>query len=157
DSDTVVTVRYSSAERVISLDQGRAMFTVIHEQTRRVRGAAGGAGGDAVGTPFAGGGAGGAPGIPGAEGGCGAFAGEPAWLRRSAKIPDSVQRVSAGYQVRVDGALVSAQPAPVDLSQEFGWLEHKIVFEHRPLAEVAAEFNRYARIPVQIEDNELKA
>jgi len=57
--------------------------------------------------------------------------------------------------VRIDGDVMSAQPVTADLRQEFGWLQHKIVFEHRPLAEVAVEFNRYARIPVQIEDNEL--
>ena len=38
-----------------------------------------------------------------------------------------------------------------------GWLQHQIVFEHRPLGEVAAEFNRYARTPLEVEDARLAA
>jgi transmembrane sensor len=157
DSDSAVTVRYSGRERLVTLDQGRAMFTVSHDGARRFRVAAGSAGAIAVGTQFEVAHTGSATVITVAEGVVAAFAGEPAWLQRSGQIPALVVRVSAGYQVRVDGGVMSEQPAAADLRQEFGWLQHKIVFERRPLAEVAAEFNRYARIPVQIEDNELKA
>ena len=63
--------------------------------------------------------------------------------------PDA-QRVRAGYQLRINAGEASAQPVPVDVSQALAWLHHKIVFEQRPLGEVAEEFNRYARIPVVI-------
>jgi transmembrane sensor len=44
----------------------------------------------------------------------------------------------------------------VSLDQALAWLQHKIVFEHRLLGEVAAEFNRYGSIPVEIDDEELR-
>ena len=92
-----------------------------------------------------------------AEGQVAVFAGQPSWLRSERGAPAYVQRVSAGYQVRVDARGVSAQPMAVDLSQSLAWLQHEIVFDHRPLGEVAAEFNRYGRIPVEIEDATLRA
>src|SRR5262249_617358 len=119
DSDSAVTVRYSGRERLVTLDQGRAMFTVTHEGTRRFRVTAGPAGAVAVGTQFQVARAGSATVITVAEGVVAAFVGEPAWLQRPAAIPDSVQRVSAGYQVRVDGRVMSAQPEAADLRQEF--------------------------------------
>ena len=74
----------------------------------------------------------------------------------SAALPPG-QFVLAGYQLRIDAGEASAHPVPVDVSQALAWLHHKIVFEQRPLGEVAAEFNRYARIPVVIEDATLRA
>jgi len=68
-----------------------------------------------------------------------------------------VQRVRTGDPVGVDGAGLIAQPITVDLQQVLGWVQHKIVFQHRPLGEVAAEFNRYGNTPVEIEDEELRA
>jgi len=41
--------------------------------------------------------------------------------------------------------------------QAIAWAEHRIVFRQRPLGEVAAEFNRYGRVPVEIEDARLRA
>ena len=67
-----------------------------------------------------------------------------------------MQRVTAGYQARVDGGVLSAHPVPVDLEQTLGWLQHKIAFEHRALGEVAAEFNRYGNIPVEIDDEDFR-
>lgn len=57
-------------------------------------------------------------------------------------VPAFGQHVAPGYQIRVDAGVMSAQPVPVDLRQVLGWLQHKIIFEHRPLGDVAAEFNR---------------
>ena len=37
------------------------------------------------------------------------------------------------------------------------WLQGKIAFEQRPLGEVADEFNRYARIPLEVTDPALRA
>jgi len=61
------------------------------------------------------------------------------------------------HQVRIDGSAPPAQPVPADLNQALGWIQHKIIFQHRPLGEVAAEFNRYGKIPVEIEDEALRA
>jgi transmembrane sensor len=37
------------------------------------------------------------------------------------------------------------------------WTQRRLVFEHRPLGEVADEFNRYNRQKIQIESPELQS
>ncbi len=157
DTDSAVTVRYTRHERVVELNQGQVLFQVAHDSSRRFRVVAGAAGAMAVGTEFDVYRKTDVTVITVAEGQVAVFAGDPSWLRdERGGAPADVQRVNAGYQVRVDARGVSAQPAAVDLSQSLAWLQHKIVFDHRPLGEVAAEFNRYGHIPVEIEDATLR-
>ena len=160
DTDSEATVRYSDRERLIQLKRGQVLFEVAHEDNRRFRVASGNAGAIAVGTQFdvyRKTGKSGALEFTVVHGEIAVFSGEPLWLRSAAAIPAAVQRVTAGYQVRVDAGILSAEPVPVDLNQTLGWLQHQIIFEHRPLGDVAAEFNRYGSIPVEIEDAALRA
>jgi transmembrane sensor len=157
DTDSEATVRYSGHERLVELNRGQALFEVAHESHRRFRVAAGNAGAIAVGTQFDVCRKARAIEFTVAEGEIAVFAGEPSWLRNAGGLPPGVQRVTAGYQLRIDAGATPAQPVPVDLDQALGWVQHKIVFEHRPLGEVAAEFNRYGKIPVEIEDAALRA
>jgi transmembrane sensor len=157
DTDSEATVRYSGRERLIEVNRGQALLEVAHESNRRLRVTAGDAGAIAVGTQFDVYRKVGAIEITVAHGEIAVFTGEPSWLRSAVGIPAAVQRVTAGYQVRIDAGVMSAQPIHVDLDQTLGWLQHKIVFEHRPLGEVAAEFNRYGSIPVEIEGATLRA
>jgi transmembrane sensor len=156
DTDSEATVRYSGGERLVELNRGQALFEVAHERYRRFRVAAGNAGAIAVGTQFDVYRKTGAIEFIVVQGEIAVFTGEPTWLRNGEGLPPGVQRVTAGYRLRVDAEATPAQPAPVDLGQALGWVQHKIVFEHRPLAEVAAEFNRYGMIPVEIEDEALR-
>ncbi len=157
DTDSAVTVRYTRHERVVEVNQGQVLFQVAHDSSRRFRVVAGAAGAIAVGTEFNVYRKIDATIVTVAEGQVAVFAGEPSWLGdEHGGAPADVQRVNAGYEVRVDGRGVSAQPRAVDLSQSLAWLQHKIVFDHRPLGEVAAEFNRYGHIPVEIEDATLR-
>jgi len=55
------------------------------------------------------------------------------------------------------GRIGSAEPVQAQARQALACAEHKIVFKHRALGEVAAEFNRYGSIPVEIEDAALRA
>jgi transmembrane sensor len=71
-------------------------------------------------------------------------------------FPVNATRVEAGYQLRVDVGVVSAQPTPVDVQQAVAWQQRKIAFEQRPLGEVADEFNRYGSIPIEIDDAALR-
>jgi transmembrane sensor len=157
DTDSEATVHYSASDRVVELKRGQALFEVAHDGHRRFRVAAGDAGAIAVGTRFDVYRKLGTVEITVADGVIAVYTGEPPWLRIGGGVPAEVQRVTAGYQVRIDAGGRSAQPVPVDLNQTLGWLQHKIVFEHRPLGEVAAEFNRYGKIPVEIEDAALRA
>jgi transmembrane sensor len=157
DTDSEATVRYSASERVVELTHGQALFEVAHEAGRRFRISAGAAGAVAVGTQFNVYRKSAAAEITVIQGVVAVFSGAPSWLHAAGAVPAEVQHVMAGYQIRIDGAGSVAQPVPADLNQTLGWLHHKIVFENRPLGEVAAEFNRYARIPVDIEDAQLRA
>jgi transmembrane sensor len=51
--------------------------------------------------------------------------------------------LSAGDRVVVDGAGLGALEHDVNLSEVTGWTQHQLVFRHRPLGEIANEFNRY--------------
>jgi transmembrane sensor len=157
DTDTAVTVRYSSRERVVEVNRGRSLFEVAHNDRRRFRVAAGVTGAIAVGTRFDVYRTAAVTLVTVAEGQVAVFTGGPVWLQGDTTVPAYVQRVKAGYQLRVDAGVLSAQPVPVDLDQALGWLQHKIVFEHRPLGEVVTEFNRYGRIPIEIEDATLRS
>jgi len=157
DTDSDATVRYSGGERLVELNRGQALFEVVHDGHRRFRVTAGGAGAIAVGTQFDVYRKTGAIEFTVAQGEIAVFTGQPSWLREATGLPPGAQRVTAGYQLRVDAAATPSQPVPVDLEEALGWLQHRIVFEHRPLGDVAVEFNRYAQVPVEIEDATLRA
>jgi hypothetical protein len=73
------------------------------------------------------------------------------------RLTPETQRLRAGCQARsAPGAASAPPPISVDLDETLAWVQHKIVFEHRPLGEVAAEFNRHGKIPVEINDEELR-
>jgi transmembrane sensor len=156
NADSVVTVHYSGRERIVDVDQGEALFQVARADARRFRVAAGEAQVLDIGTEFdvlrkrtmtvvT------------------VVEGEVAVSRarvpppQLAGVPGDVQRVKAGYQLRIDSGTASAQPVPVDVHQALAWVQHRIVFENRPLGEVAEDFNRYASVPLVIEDAELRA
>jgi transmembrane sensor len=158
DTDSAVTIRYSGSERVVEVNRGQALFEVAHVNSGRwFRVVAGDVGAIAIGTRFNVYRTGRTIVVTVAEGEVAVFTGEPTSLRNKSGASAFGQHVSAGYQLRVDAGVMSAQPVPVDVRQVLGWLQHKIIFEHQPLGEVAAEFNRYARIPVEIEDANLRA
>ena len=156
DTGSEATVRYSASERLVELRRGQALFEVAHETSRRFRVRAGDAGAIAVGTKFNLYRRAAAVEITVVQGALAVFIGEPAWLQSAGSVPAQVQRVPAGYRLLVDGGGPSTEPVPADLNQTLGWVKHKIVFKRRPLGEVAAEFNRYGSIPVEIDDAELR-
>jgi transmembrane sensor len=156
DTDSEATVRYSGRERLIEIKSGQALLEVVHESKRRFRVAAGEAGAIAVGTQFDVYKKMDSVEFTVAQGTIAVFTGTPSWLSDRGGVPDDVLRVTTGYQVRIDSETASPEPVAVNLDQALGWLQHKIVFEHRPLGEVAAEFNRYGSIPVEIDDEELR-
>jgi transmembrane sensor len=157
DTDSTAAVRYSTRERLIELRRGQALVEVAHESDRRFRIAAGDIGAVAVGTQFNVYRKSASIEFTVVRGEIAVFTGEPSWLHRAGAISATVQRVTAGYQLSIDAGGRAAQPVLVDLNQTLGWLQHKIVFDHRPLGEVAAEFNRYGSIPVEVEDATLRA
>jgi transmembrane sensor len=155
NTDTAVTVRFSRKERLIELKQGQAHFEVAHDVARRFRVAAGEVGAIATGTQFDVYRKRTTTIVTVSEGEVAVFTGQPPRVGRGDPANRS-RRIGAGYQLRIDVELDSAQPLPVDLDQSLAWLQHKIAFEHRPLGEVADEFNRYAHVPLEIADPALR-
>jgi transmembrane sensor len=156
DTDSEVTVRYSRSERLVELRRGQALFAVVHDAGRRFRVTAGRVGAIALGTRFNVYKKSAAVEITVAEGTIAVFGGIPSWLRTVGQVPPQVLRVTASQQVRIDDIGRVTEPADVDLNQTLGWLQHQIVFEDRPLGEVATEFSRYGNRPVDIEDAALR-
>ena len=159
NTDTAVTIRYSKTERLAVLASGEADFEVAHEPARAFRVLAGSAevvdlatkfdvhlvneatvitvveGRVAVGlSPLrAGGGAG----------------------SSESRSPRFVQ-LGANEQISVRQGEWPVAPVSVDAQRVTAWLRREIVFDHAPLAHVAAEFNRYAVTPIEITSPELR-
>jgi transmembrane sensor len=146
NTDSAVTVRYRRAERLVEIERGQAFFEVAHEPTRRFRVLAGSTNIVAVGTQF------------------------DVYRDRASTVvtvvegqvivaSDSTLRrtlhVAAGGQVRVMAGTLSDHATPVDAQRGTAWLHRKIAFDQEPLAEVAAEFNRYGAVPIEIESRSL--
>ncbi len=69
---------------------------------------------------------------------------------------DSRLMANAGDRVAVavDGSGVTRAEIPA-AEASTAWTERKLIFEERPLADVAEEFNRYNRLPIKVDDPEL--
>jgi transmembrane sensor len=155
NTDSAVTVRYSSSERLVTIDRGQALFDVMHDAKRRFQVAAGVGQIVAVGTQFEVYRKPETVVVTVVEGTVGVFTGNPEPKARS--LPEQAQHVSAGYQVRIDTGSGWSQPVRVDAEAAVAWLHQEIVFQARPLGEVADEFNRYNKIPIEIDDPALRS
>jgi transmembrane sensor len=155
NSDSEVTVRYSHSERVVSLNRGQALFEVAHERPRRFRVEAGRAGVVAVGTEFDVYRKSGSVVVTVVEGTVAVFTGHSPPPAPSGQLPEDSVRLSDGYQLEVTDRI--GAPRRVDAHAAVAWLKRQIAFEDEPLGEVAAEFNRYGPITLEIDDDTLRA
>jgi transmembrane sensor len=62
----------------------------------------------------------------------------------------SLMRLAAGEEASVANGQLNKQIHP-NVAQALSWRERRLVFEDTPLAEVAAEFNRYNRHQIRVE------
>jgi transmembrane sensor len=153
--DSEVTVRYTRGERVVSVDRGQALFEVAQQGARRFRVQAGPAGIIAVGTQFDVYRHSGAVRITVIEGTVAVFAGPSPPPVSADRLATNSVRLSAGDQLDVSDRI--GAPRHVDARVAVAWLQRQIAFDDQPLGEVAAEFNRYGRIPLEVEDEALRA
>jgi transmembrane sensor len=156
NTDTAVTVRFSSTERLVEVDHGQVALAVAHDDGRPFRVHAGASDTVAVGTEFD------VYRRPDATlitvvTGQVAVSVDPFAAPRTAGpgLPAGL-RVGAGRQVRVVAGRLPSASEPTDLRETTAWLERKIVFEQRPLGAVADEFNRYNDKPFMIDDPTLR-
>jgi transmembrane sensor len=155
NTDSEVTVRYTPGERVVRVDRGQALFEVAQQGARRFRVQAGPAGVIAVGTQFDVYRHSGAVRITVIEGTVAVLAGPSPPPVPANRLATNSVRLSAGDQLDVSDRI--GAPRHVDARAAVAWLQRQIVFDDEPLGEVAAEFNRYVRIPLVVEDEALRA
>jgi transmembrane sensor len=150
NTDSAVTVRYSRTERLISLDRGQALFEVAHQDQRFFRVQTNRAGVVAVGTQFDVYRKSGTSTIT-------VVAGSVAVYRGGSPPPggEPSVRLNPGDQIDVGDRIGALRH--VDAHAAVAWLQRQIAFQDEPLGEVAAEFNRYGPISVEIDDASLRA
>lgn len=170
NSDSRVIVRFSSDERRIEVERGQAHFNVMHEPVRRFRVSAGDADVLALGTEFDVYRRNGATVVTVVEGKVavrrqgfangvtdnGSAARAPASRGKGSALPAPSQlELIAGQRAEISAEATGPVLASADLRESTAWLQSQIVFEQRELGAVATEFNRYSRIPIEIEDPEV--
>jgi transmembrane sensor len=148
-------VRYSGAERVVTVDKGEALFDVTHDSKRRFRVAAGDGQIVAVGTRFDVYRRRDTVVVTTLDGTVVVFTGEPV-AAVGTGLPDQAMRVAAGYRSEIAGGEWS-QPVLTDAQAAVAWADRQILFQARPLGEVAEEFNRYNSTQIEIDDPELRS
>jgi transmembrane sensor len=151
NTDSAVTVRYSRSERLVSLDRGQVLFEVAHQDKRPLRVQTDRAGVVAVGTQIDVYRKSGTTTITVVEGSvevCSGSAPPPAGAEPSV-------RLNPGDQLDVGDRIGALRH--VDARAAVAWLQRQIVFQDEPLGEVAAEFNRYGPVTVEIDDESLRA
>jgi transmembrane sensor len=152
NTDTVVDVRYERAGRHVEIERGQVVFEVVHDPARPFRVRTGTAEVVDVGTKFDVYRQPGSTLVTVLEGRVTVAAITP-----GANANQGLVLVRAGEQVRVSEGAMPSSPAKVDARRATAWLRRQIAFEHEPLALVAAEFNRYASKPIEIETPALGA
>jgi transmembrane sensor len=150
NTDTRLTVRFSPALRLVEIEHGQAFFKVAHESGRPFRVIAGPAVVTAVGTQFD-------VYREGATTLVTVLQGQVSVTTVGASASGRSLRVSTGEQVQVADGELPATATPADVERSTAWLRRQIVFEQEPLAAVAAEFNRYGALPIEIETPALRA
>jgi transmembrane sensor len=155
NTDTAVMVRYGTAQRQVEVERGQVLFEVAHAPGRPFRVAAGYAEVVAVGTEFdvyRGADSTAVSVVQGAVA-VGLAAGQPG----AAAAAGRTVVVRAGERLEVSEGSLPAVAAPADLRSGTAWLRREIAFEQEPLGTVAAEFNRYSSIPIEIATPELRS
>ena len=70
--------------------------------------------------------------------------------------PPSPLIVAASERLVITAAGSGAPEAIANVAAATAWVQRRLVFDHRPLAEVVEEFNRYNRAPIVLEDPRLQ-
>lgn len=147
NTDTAVTVRYGRAERLVEINHGQALFVVAHDPHRRFRVVAGTTDVVAVGTQF--------DVYRQADSTIVTVLGGQVSVGSGGRSYPRL-KVNAGEQVRIVGGILPALATRVETRRSTAWLNRQIAFDQETLAAVAAEFNRYGAVPIEIESPRLR-
>jgi transmembrane sensor len=154
NTSSEIEVRLAKDHRTVQLLSGEALFQVAHDPARPFDVAAGKTTVRAVGTEFNIDRRASATTVTVVEGKVAVFTdddpGAHAGLNKVADLA-----VVAGEQLIV-APNATPHAAPADIAMATAWTQRKLVFEHRPLGEVADEFNRYNRERIEIQSPQLR-
>lgn len=147
DVETSLEVRFSAAERVVVLENGRAMFDVAHDARRPFSVIAGNGTVTAIGTRFQVERSADATVVTLAEG-IVKVTGTPGSSQRSERLtPGDELSISAREQVWMRRT--------VDVRAATSWSTGRLVFREERLTDAIREVNRYASVKVRIADESL--
>jgi transmembrane sensor len=147
-----IEVRMTSDHRTVKLLAGEALFAVAHDATRPFEVTTGDTTVRAIGTQFNVDRRPASTTVTVVEG------------RVAVITPDDKSRSTQPSRLPLEaGEQLTLAPRSVrhavrtDIATAIAWTQRKLVFEHRHLGEVAAEFNRYNRQIIEIRSAELRA
>jgi len=155
NSDSAVRVRFSGDERLVEIERGQVFFHVAKDASRQFRVAAAGTDVVAIGTQFDVRRRADAAVIAVVEGHVAVYAGAPRADAGDAVHGSRAVHVHGGEMISVTGAAAADPVQTADLTQIEAWRSGQIIFDQRPLAEVAAEFSQYSDVPIEILDASL--
>ena len=152
DTDTVLRAKETDHRRMLRLTRGQAFFKVAKDKTRPFTVAAGDKLVTATGTAFSVRLAQKAVEVTLVEGRVRVEKAAPA-----VQLARTTPRFSEATEMKPGSKLVAAQDRnwtldKVDAEKATSWLEGQLIFEDRPLAEAAAELNRYSAKKIVIRD-----
>ena len=145
NTDSAVSIRYSKSERLVTLISGQAEIEVTHDPNRAFRVHTRSADIIDIGTQFDVRLEQGSTVVTVVEGrvAVGPRNSSPNYAVRSIEL-------TANQQLRVAEGEWPATPVAVDAERTTSWLHRQIAFDHEPLEQVAAEYNRYTSKPIEI-------
>lgn len=82
------------------------------------------------------------------------------WLGRDALRAPAARHLAdldAGMQARIGAGGALRARGSVDAERAVAWIRDEIAFDDTPIAEVAAQFDRYSRTPIRVETPEVAA
>lgn len=156
NTNTAIRVELSDRLRRVRLVQGEALFNVAKDSARPFRVLSDRAVAQAVGTSFVVRRHGDDTVITVIEGQVAVARVDQTALASSADVPADALRVSAGVRADVASQQIQTSPVP-NLAAVTAWKTGRLIFEGQALSEVVAEFNRYNRVQLVLEDSSLSA
>jgi len=157
NTDSAVSVAFDRKERIVELTQGQVYFSVAKDPQRRFRVLVNGADIVAVGTQFD---------IyrhdqsvlvTVTEGRIAVYGGGEHASPQGTAASGRPVSVGAGEQIRINAGAVLENPTKAALNQNESWRSGRIIFYDQPLGQVAEQFNRYAKVPIEVSDLALRS
>ena len=146
NSDTRLAVQFTAAERIVTLERGEAFFDVVRDEARPFKVIAGGQVVTVLGTKFS---------VHRKPDGVEVAVTEGKVRIDDEAAPSEIRQavVDAGRIALVEeGAVLIAKAGLETVTRELSWRQGYIIFDKMRLADAAAEFNRYNRVRLIVDD-----